>query len=80
MRGYTFLSLFQQQQWPAKVTRVETGENGITFKINGSPRRYKGYEGFTLQAVFLDSGNGAEAVAVFKSKEKKASVVSSDKK
>jgi hypothetical protein len=69
-RGYVKLGLFHEA-WPATVKNVQTAMNEIEFKLkDGGPQKYPGYTGYELKVIRMETKEGKETVAVFRSEKK----------
>jgi len=68
-QGWLRVGLFGDG-WPGGVVEVMTGEDGIDFvRANGTPHRYKGFDGYRMQLVRLQ-GDG-ELLVVYRSRYKR---------
>jgi hypothetical protein len=69
--GYLFLGRFQDQ-WPAEIIEERTAMNEIAFQLaNGAQHQYPDFDGYELKLIRLTTSQGAEAVVVLRSAEKK---------
>jgi hypothetical protein len=69
--GYVFLGRFRDA-WPAEITEERTSKNEISFELSGGTKHsYPNFDGYELKLVRLTTSQGAEAVVVLRSAEKK---------
>ncbi|BCR04975.1 hypothetical protein DESUT3_20440 [Desulfuromonas versatilis] len=58
--------------WPATVTEVLNGRDGISFtRANGTRHNYTGFKGYRMQVVRLQGPAQAEVLVVFRSVAKR---------
>ncbi len=68
-QGYVRQGNFAKE-WPAKVIRVQTATDGITFQFDDNIHSYPGYDGYGFKVVILLSDSGNETAVVYRSKER----------
>ncbi len=63
---------FFGNSWPASVTEILTGNDGISFVRQGGTRHtYNGFDGYRMKVVRLMDGSQREVIVVFRSVEKR---------